>query len=270
MRTTGTPYISTAQQRTTMGHDFIVTRMMAAVTAPPGARPRRAGSLARLIVAGLVVVTSAATDALADGPIDRAPEFDEASLARMAHLSFDQPPPEPDSSTADAPTDVPAAPAPGAFSKETWTGHVLGSAIFGDSGKGEMYLVHAGFGYFFEDYQSINVSFFGGYVRSGIDDNGVAGGFDVIYRNHLHRSDDEDFSVYFEAGLGLQQASTNFSGERHFNFRNRIGFGMSFELAGQSRLLVAGNYIHISDAGIEGGGGGFDGPMLYAGVTFPF
>jgi hypothetical protein len=29
-------------------------------------------------------------------------------------------------------------------------------------------------------------------------------------------------------------------------------------------------YLHISDAGIEGGGGGFDGLQFYVGSMFPF
>ena len=47
-------------------------------------------------------------------------------------------------------------------------------------------------------------------------------------------------------------------------------FGASFEIDERVRGFVGGTYQHISDAGIDGGGGGFDGPMLWAGVTFPF
>ena len=157
----------------------------------------------------------------------------------------------------------------GEFGEDTRFATVYGSTIFGDEGKGEMYLLHVGFGYYFEDYQSLSLDLFGGYVRSGIDDNGGAIGFDVVYRNHFYR-DDDDRTIFFDGGLGLQEASTNFSGERHFNFRIRVGFGASFELDERLRAFVGANYIHISDAGMEGGGGGFDGPMLYGGVTFPF
>ena len=158
----------------------------------------------------------------------------------------------------------------GEFGKDTRFASVYGSTIFGDEGKGEMYLLHVGFGYYFEDYQSLSLDLFGGYVRSGIDDNGGAIGFDVVYRNHFYRTEDDDWTIFFDGGLGLQEASTNFSGERHFNFRIRVGFGASFELDERLRAFVGANYIHISDAGMEGGGGGFDGPMLYGGVTFPF
>ena len=172
---------------------------------------------------------------------------------------------------ASAPTTTPdVAMRLGEFSKGKKFANVYGSTIFGDEGKGEMYLLHVGFGSHVADYQSISLDLFGGYVRSGIDDDGGAIGFDVVYRNHFHRHEDDDWTIFFEGGLGLQEASTNFSGERHFNLRTRLGFGASFEIDQRVRAFVGGTYQHISDAGIEGGGGGFDGPMLYGGVTFPF
>jgi hypothetical protein len=158
----------------------------------------------------------------------------------------------------------------GEFTKETRFAIVYGSTIFGDEGKGEMYALHGGVGYYVEDYQSVSLDLFGGYVQSGIDDDGGAIGFDLVYRNHFYRHEDDDWTILFEGGLGLQQASTNFSGERHLNFRTRIGFGASFEIDEHVRAFVGGTYQHISDAGIAGGGGGFDGPMIWAGVTFPF
>ena len=158
----------------------------------------------------------------------------------------------------------------GDFSKETRFASVYGSTIFGDEDKGEMYLLHGGVGYYFQDYQSISLDPFGGYVRSGIDDNGGVIGLDAVYRNHFYRNEDDSLTIFFDGGLGLQQASTNFSGERHFNFRIRIGFGASFKIDENVRAFVGANYQHISDAGISGEGGGFDGPMLYGGVTFPF
>ena len=179
-----------------------------------------------------------------------------------------------DVSATTAPTTAPdAGTRPGDFAKGTRFASVYGSTIFGDEGKGEMYLLHAGVGYYIADYQSINLDGFGGYVRSGIDDNGGVIGLDAVYRNHfLHGGgdDDDDWTVYFEGGLGLQQASTNFSGERHFNFRTRVGIGATFEISEDVRAFFGGTYQHISDAGISGEGGGFDGPMLYGGVTFPF
>ncbi len=254
-----------------MGTDLIVRRMAPAAMATSAAQPRRTFfPSARLLVA-VTVLVSASVGARGDKPSGFATGFDEAALALMTHLSFNPPPPEaaPVEPPADA-ADAAAAPLLGEFSRTTWVGNVYGSAIFGDSGKGEMYLAHIGFGYYFEDYQSVNLEFFGGYVRSGIDDNGGAIGLDVLYRNHFLRSEDDKRTIFFDGGLGLQQASTNFSGERHFNLRIMGGFGGSLQIDNNARLFGGCRYIHISDAGIEGGGGGFDGPMVYAGITFPF
>ena len=54
-----------------------------------------------------------------------------------------------------------------------------------------------------------------------------------------------------------------------FNFRIMGGGGGTLRVADKLRMLGGMRYLHISDAGIEGGGG-FDGFMFYAGALFPF
>ena len=156
------------------------------------------------------------------------------------------------------------------FSRGTRKWQTYASAAAGDHGKGEMYALHVGYGYFLRDYLSVNMDVLGAYIRSGIDDNGVAAGLDVIFRRHFSWVDDDQWSVYLDLGGGLQQQSTNFAGSRHFNFRVMGGGGGTLRVAGQIRMMGGIRYLHISDAGIEGGGGGFDGFMFYAGAMFPF
>jgi opacity protein-like surface antigen len=158
----------------------------------------------------------------------------------------------------------------GEFSKgyQKWQTYV--SAAGFDKGKGEMYALHLGYGYFFMDDFSINIDVLGSYIRSGIDDNGVAAGLDVIFRHHPFKGHDNLWSLYLDVGAGLQQQSTNFAGSRKFNFRLLGGGGATFRVAENVRLMAGMRYLHISDAGIEGGGGGFDGFQFYAGSTFPF
>jgi hypothetical protein len=145
-----------------------------------------------------------------------------------------------------------------------------GSAAAGDHGKGEMYALHLGYGHFLRDHLSVNIDIMGAYIRSGIDDNGVAAGLDVIFRRHFSWVNDDLWSAYLDIGGGLQQQSTRFAGNRYFNFRVMGGGGVTLRVTDQVRMMGGIRYLHISDAGIEGGGGGFDGFMFYTGAMFPF
>ena len=145
-----------------------------------------------------------------------------------------------------------------------------GSIACCDDGKGEMYAFHIGYGYFFYDDFSVNFDVLGSYVRSDIDDDGVAIGLDLIFRRHQFKSRDNLWTLYIEGGSGLQQQSTNYAGSRTFNFRLLGGGGATVRVAGKARLMGGMRYLHISDAGIEGGGGGFDGFQFYAGSMFAF
>jgi hypothetical protein len=117
---------------------------------------------------------------------------------------------------------------------------------------------------------SVNVDVLGSYIRSDIDDDGAAIGLDLIFRRHQFKSQDNQWSLYIELGSGLQQQSTNYAGNRRFNFRLLGGGGATVRVAENARLIGGIRYLHISDAGIEGGGGGFDGFQFYAGSMFPF
>ncbi len=159
---------------------------------------------------------------------------------------------------------------PDGFHKGTWKLYPYASAIGGDHGKGEMYALHIGFGYFFQDSLSVNIDILGARIRSGIDDNGIAAGLDILFRKHFYKSHDNLWSIYFDTGGGLQQQSTDFSGSRHFNFRLMGGFGGTLKILNHIRIISGVRYLHISDAGIKGGGGGFDGFMFYSGGAVPF
>jgi hypothetical protein len=156
------------------------------------------------------------------------------------------------------------------LSKGTHTWQTYASVAAGDYGKGEMYALHVGYGYFLWDYLSVNVDLLGAYIRSGIDDNGVAAGLDVILRRHFSWVDDDRWSLYVDGGGGLQQQSTEFSGYRHFNFRLMAGIGGMLHLTDRVSMMGGARYLHISDGGIKGGGGGYDGPMFYIGAMLPF
>ncbi len=158
-----------------------------------------------------------------------------------------------------------------AFARGALSFQAYGSNNFGDSGKGEMWSGHLGLGYYVADAVSINIDVFGAWVRSGIDDNGVAGGADAYGRWHFLVDDAEKWTVFIDLGAGLQQASTNYSGTHHFNFRLFSGVGGTLELTEGLHLLGGARYLHLSDAGAAGaGGGGFDGAFVFLGITIPF
>jgi len=156
------------------------------------------------------------------------------------------------------------------FSRGTRKWRTYASFAGGDRGKGNLYALHFGYGKFLWDQLSFNVDVFGTYIRSGIDDNGVGYGLDLIIRKHFLMKNDDTYSVYLDLGAGFEIQSTEFSGTRNFNFRVLGGGGGTVRITENVRLMGGLRYLHISDAGIDGGGGGFDGYQVYAGVMMPF
>jgi len=194
----------------------------------------------------------------------------EAKASDLEKISSASPTLTDASDTARLNPKEPAGERIGEFSKgyQKWQTYV--SAAGFDKGKGEMYAFHLGYGYFFMDDFSVNIDVLGSYIRSGIDDNGVAAGLDLILRQHPIKGPENLWSFYLELGAGLQQQSTSFAGNRKFNFRLLGGGGATFRAAENVRIMAGMRYFHVSDAGIEGGGGGFDGLQFYAGSMFPF
>jgi len=156
------------------------------------------------------------------------------------------------------------------FSRGTRKWQIYPSFAGGDQGKGNLYALHFGYGKFLWDQFSFNVDIFGAYIRSGIDDNGIGYGLDLIFRQHFLMKNDDTYSVYLDLGGGFEIQSTEFAGTRNFNFRVLGGGGGTVRVTENVRLMGGLRYLHISDAGIDGGGGGFDGYQVYGGVMLPF
>lgn len=156
------------------------------------------------------------------------------------------------------------------FSRGTRKWQIYPSFAGGDQGKGNLYALHFGYGKFLWDQFSFNVDIFGAYIRSGIDDNGIGYGLDLIFRQHFLMKNDDTYSVYLDLGGGFEIQSTEFAGTRNFNFRVLGGGGGTVRVTENVRLMGGLRYLHISDAGIDGGGGGFDGYQVYIGMMIPF
>jgi len=153
------------------------------------------------------------------------------------------------------------------FAQRSWTVQTYGSAALGGS-SGRMYSGHIGFGFHIFDNVSINLEGLGGWVDSRTDDDGGAGGFDLLARWHF--ISEEDFSIYIDGGFGLQQATTNFPDDNHFNFRPQLGLGATVRIIDDVRLMGGARWLHISNAGISDSNNGFDGVQVYAGLMLHF
>jgi len=157
------------------------------------------------------------------------------------------------------------------FDAEAWTVQSYLSGIVGDEDHGTMFAAHLGLGYFFADSVSINLDFFGGVVENGDvsgDDDGIVGGFDLLFRWHAIRR--ERWSFYLEGGCGFQLADTDFPSDSHHNFRPQLGIGLTCRLTARTHLMAGVRYLHVSNAHTSNNNDGLDGAMLYAGAMWGF
>lgn len=154
------------------------------------------------------------------------------------------------------------------FAKGSWTFQTYGAASFEDESKGRIDSWHVGFGYYLEDDLSINLEAMGAVVDATFDDDGVASGLDLVFRWHIwHR---QDLTIYLDTAAGIQQATTEFPSDSHFNFRLIGGIGTMLRLDDSLFLLGGIRYLHISNAGITEKNNGLDAGMAYLGLMIPF
>ncbi len=163
-------------------------------------------------------------------------------------------------------TDAPPTDDP--FDKGSWTFQTYGSTTFGDDDKGFLHSAHVGFGYYFRDNLSINVEGVGGTVDAKKDDDGGFGGLDVLFRWHFYRN--SDFSIFLDAGAGLQEATTNFPSDSHHNFRPQGGVGATWRITHDLLLIGGAKYLHVSNANTSDINAGLDAMEVYLGVLMPF
>jgi len=205
-----------------------------------------------VIILFAVVIAPLADTCASDGNADVAGAF---------HLSL-----------ADAALADVAAPSTAPFAKGSWTWQVYGSATFGFD-HGDIYLAHAGVGYYMQDNFSVNLEAIGGYTNnhSGEPDAGSTFGLDLLLRWHFVNAN--GYSVYIDGGAGMIWFNDNFpSAGTHQNFTPQIGIGFTARLADQLRLMAGVRWHHVSNAGKSGvdRNPGHDGIMVYAGLMMPF
>ena len=152
------------------------------------------------------------------------------------------------------------------FDRGTWTAQTYASSTI--SSDGGMTSLHAGVGYFVFNNISLNLEALGGPVNSETDNDGFAAGFDLLLRHHVLGN--ERASFYIDAGVGFQQANTDFPSDSHHNFRPQAGVGGQVRVHENWRLMGGVRWLHISNAGTSDINNGLDSLQYYAGVMLSF
>lgn len=158
------------------------------------------------------------------------------------------------------------------FAKGSWSLNLYGSATLGDP-DGEVYLGHASVSYYFLDGLAISAGLVGGQIDSDElrGDDGHIIGAELLLRWHFWR--EADWSVYVDGGIGFTWSEHPFpAAGTHQNYNPQLGFGFTYDLCDNARLMAGARWHHISNANREGGdeNPGFDGAMVYAGLMIPF
>ncbi|MEX0806915.1 MAG: acyloxyacyl hydrolase [Candidatus Binatia bacterium] len=155
---------------------------------------------------------------------------------------------------------------PFAAGKWLFTGY--GSAAVGKTSR-QIYAARWGLGYHVANDLSLNLEGVGYLINQ--ERNTGAIGLDLLPRWHYLRS--ERWSMYADGGGGVI-----YSGKRmgnsgtHFNFTLQGGVGATYDAGHQITPMAGIRWFHISNARIQGKARnvGFDSPLLYLGLMFPF
>ncbi len=135
--------------------------------------------------------------------------------------------------------------------------------------------IGGGVSYFMIDNLSLDLELNGMYF-SQIGDDAVGVNLVLLFRWHFIAR--EKWSLYFDIGAGLMGTSDKVPGPQpseprggsSFNITPQSGFGMTVEVARNTRFFAGVRVYHISNGQIYEGNPGRDSIFIYAGVSFPF
>ena len=164
-----------------------------------------------------------------------------------------------------------------AFGKmNTWRWMVQGGVGFDVRTSDNLFgQIGGGVSYFMIDNLSLDLELNGMYF-SQIDDDAVGINLVLLFRWHFIAK--EKWSLYFDIGVGLLGTTAKVPGlmldepraGSSFNFTPQGGFGITVEVAENTRFFAGARLYHISNAQIYEGNPGRDNIFVYAGVSFPF
>lgn len=162
---------------------------------------------------------------------------------------------------------------PSFFEQGRFTANGLASAEFADEGDAQ-YLARGGGGYFLLDGLALNGEILAGAADPRGEEEAWVIGLDLVLRWHLLRGGDEPeaaaWSAFLDIGGGIQQASDEFPPGSHFNFRTRLGFGGTVEIAEDVSLIGGASFVHISNSNLGDVNPGMSGTLVYLGVLVHF
>lgn len=148
-----------------------------------------------------------------------------------------------------------------------------GGAAFAFEGDDRDYNLFGAYSIFLVDSLEFSVELGGWYFdQEGTDTGGINGS--MIFRWHFWMSENRDWTVYGDAGIGLLAGFDEVPDEgTSFNFTPRAGAGLTRALddAG-TRLMLGLRWHHISNGRInsDAGNPSRDSIMIYAGIIIPF
>jgi lipid A 3-O-deacylase len=175
------------------------------------------------------------------------------------------------------------SPAPAFGDKDSWRWYLsVGYGWEIDSSHDRFVIFGGGVSFFMVDNLSLNFELNGLFIdqksTSGFPDSHDAWGvnFNVLVRWHFLARD--TWSIYADGGVGLLGTTARVPGPdrdeadggTYFSFTPQAGFGASFEVADNTRLLTGVRWHHISNARTSHNNPGRDSLMVYAGLSFAF
>lgn len=172
-------------------------------------------------------------------------------------------------SRAQEPTTAPST----IFPKGLWTMQLTGgyyTSVEADEQGVAPFTLNAA--YYFDNRHAVQMELAGyGFEDDGRGENPVGVGLNVGLRYHF--LEQGRFTMFIEGVLGILQADHEFpKGGTQFNFNEQLGLGATWQLTENAHFIIAGRFLHISNAAIKGAdeNPGFNGAGGYVGVLFKF
>ncbi|MEM7228314.1 MAG: acyloxyacyl hydrolase [Planctomycetota bacterium] len=229
-----------------------------------------------LAVVVLMFGSFAHADVLATSGHDRAPlvHHDFSPSAHRAPLQVNHPDPvAPLVALAAMQDDEPlpsGVPAFGTKGSWRWQLHGMGGFSVNSRGSGNNeYGLGGALSYFMEDALSLELELTAWYFdQEGEDAEGI--NFSILVRWQAYQRDTWTFFV--EGGAGLLHSTSDVPDGpgSSFNFTPTAGFGFSFDIGNDRRLLTGLRWHHISNANLYTSNPGRDSIVFWAGISLPF